>query len=441
MVPPQRDGDRGVRLAGRGSTSCAPAASTSGGVARSAPACRRARPSAVEVDRADVEPSRLGAHRCRAAHRRRPARRRRRRRRARPRTARRCWPTASTSLTARVGGERVAGDQPDHAAARPGAAATARLGHLGRRRRPPARPRARVGQGAATDGRRPSGSAMTRRPRASASAARTVSRPGSPGPAPTKVTPAGGACAAAGHRVLPICGSLAEVGAIIVLGAVGEQVGGERRPERRRRRRAVRWPRLRDGVAAVDAVTEPRRNSSGPSSPSAISARRADGRGAAGLQRGQQRALGGDAARVSGSSSAASELAGRARRRRGTRRPARPAPGAGSTWIGSRISVISSQPAEPAQPGAGEHDGVELAVGDLAAAGCRRCRGSATTSQPEAERAQLGHAARRPGADRGARRGSSPRVRPSRATARRAGPRAGTAASAEPSAGAVGRSL
>ena len=40
------------------------------------------------------------------------------------------------------------------------------------------------------------------------------------------------------------------------------------------------------------------------------------------------------------------------------------------------------EPAEPGQPGAGEHDGVDLAVGDEARAGCRRCRGSATTSRP-----------------------------------------------------------
>ena len=61
--------------------------------------------------------------------------------------------------------------------------------------------------------------------------------------------------------------------------------------------------------------------------------------------------------------------------------------------------------------------------------------------EAQAEGLELGGPARRAGADAGA-GGSSPRVRPSRATTTsRGSSRGGTAASAMPSAGAVGRSL
>ena len=63
--------------------------------------------------------------------------------------------------------------------------------------------------------------------------------------------------------------------------------------------------------------------------------------------------------------------------------------------------------------------------------------------EAEPERGELGDAARRAGADDGARRGSSPRVQAVAGDrARRAGPRAtGMAATTRPGSGAVGRSL
>ena len=56
-------------------------------------------------------------------------------------------------------------------------------------------------------------------------------------------------------------------------------------------------------------------------------------------------------------------------------------------------------PSEPAQPGRGDHHGVQLARARPCRAGCRRCPGSARV-EAEAERLELGDAPRRAGADR-----------------------------------------
>ena len=98
-------------------------------------------------------------------------------------------------------------------------------------------------------------------------------------------------------------------------------------------------------------------------------------------------------------------------------------------------------PAEPGQAGPGEHDGVELAGGDLAQPGVHV---AAYADQLDA-RARAPRSGRPGGVRRcrrGSRPGSSPRVSPSRATTTsRGSSRCGTAARAMPSAGAVGRSL
>ena len=91
-----------------------------------------------------------------------------------------------------------------------------------------------------------------------------------------------------------------------------------------------------------------------------------------------------------------------------------PWPGAGSIWIGSMHLGDRVEPAEPGQPGPGEHDGVELTVGDERDPGVD-VAAHGDDLEAEAERAQLRGPARRAGADRGP-GGSSPRVSPSRAT-------------------------
>ena len=58
-------------------------------------------------------------------------------------------------------------------------------------------------------------------------------------------------------------------------------------------------------------------------------------------------------------------------------------------------------PAQPGQAGAGEHDGVELAGGDLAEAGVH-VAADADQLDAEAERGELGDPARGAGADAGA---------------------------------------
>ena len=82
------------------------------------------------------------------------------------------------------------------------------------------------------------------------------------------------------------------------------------------------------------------------------------------------------AARVRASSSEAEQLDQVGVGRPGTPRPARPARARAASRRVEDLGDLG-RPAQPGEPGAGEHDGVELAVGDLADAGCRRCRGSA----------------------------------------------------------------
>ena len=92
-------------------------------------------------------------------------------------------------------------------------------------------------------------------------------------------------------------------------------------------------------------------------------------------------------------------------------------------------------PPEPAQPGRGDHHGVQLARGRPCRAGCRRCRGSARSAGPgRAPRAgRSGAASRcRPSRPAAARRAPCP----SRATsASRGSSRGGTAAMTQPRVG------
>ena len=169
---------------------------------------------------------------------------------------------------------------------------------------------------------------------------------------------------------------------------------------------------------------------------------RSDRRAAAGLERAEQRPLGGD--RRPG-----------ARRRRG--RPgsrSRSSVDAGRDLDRERALAGRRQhldrvehlgdlvgPAEPEQPGPGQHDARRTRPRRPWPAGCRRCRGSATTSTPRPS--ALSWAARRgePVPIR-APAGSSPSVSPSRATSTsRGSSRTGTAASTTRGSSTVGRSL
>ena len=237
----------------------------------------------------------------------------------------------------------------------------------------------------------------------SASAARTVSRPGSPGPSPDEGDPAGGLARAA-HRVLPNSD----------VRAGGDQLGGEPPADRLG---VVERP-VADSRTASEpsaAVTEPRRKSLRD----AVIAlgdlgEGADRRGATRLQGGEQGALGerprpGSRRGRARRACATSSLVGRAaldgeralRRRR--------------QHLQRVEQSRSPRPAGPAGPGRpGQHHRVQLAGGHLAAAGCPRCRGSA----PPRRRGRARAAARPAAASRcrsGRRAAARPSVSPSRA--------------------------
>ena len=240
-------------------------------------------------------------------------------------------------------------------------------------------------------------------------------------------------------------GSVAAIGSTSapdqVGGTLGEHVGGEAR-RRSRRHRAVRWRtagrtgrrrrrrRRRAARARRRRHRRRRRRAHRPEPCSRPPGRRAGVRSAVTAARVARVVEGGASiATSSGSSSARHSTA------------SAPWPGAGSICSGSRTSVTSSEPAEPGEAGAGEHDGVELAVGDLAEPGVDVAADRRRCSRPRPSAVQLGRSGAasrcRRGAGRQARRGSGRRGRP----ARRAGPRAaGTAASASPS-GAAGRQV
>ena len=117
-----------------------------------------------------------------------------------------------------------------------------------------------------------------------------------------------------------------------------------------------------------------------------------------------------------------------------------PWPGAGSIWVGSMTSVASSARPRRRRPGPREDDGVKV-PSDTSAAACRRCRGPGRRRAPGRARA-----AGPPGAASRYRRvdpaGSSPKVRPSRATRQSRGSwRCGTAARTSPVGGRGGQVL
>ena len=243
------------------------------------------------------------------------------------------------------------------------------------------------------------------------------------GPVPTNDDPArgGGRVVAVAlrlvcARVMRAASSLAASCVHQVCCAVGEQLA-------------------REPVADACGVVERRRwRSSGPTSPPSgdrATARdpelvavvalddlgqRAERGGAAGLERGEHGALGrrprpgwrGRRARRARSTRSASSV------RHST--ASAPWPGAGSIWSGSSTSVTSSSAAEPGQPGAGEHDGVDLAVARPCASRVSTLPRIADDLEAEAERLRAGRRGAASRCRRGCRRGSSPRVRPSRAT-------------------------
>ena len=116
--------------------------------------------------------------------------------------------TACTSLTTASCGERVAGDQPDRAQARTGPRRQQHLGHVAGLALGRAAPRRRRGRrGPTAPAPRPARRGRTSdagRPRPARRAARRVSRPGSPGPAPTKAIAADGLAGAGHRRALPV---------------------------------------------------------------------------------------------------------------------------------------------------------------------------------------------------------------------------------------------
>ena len=198
-------------------------------------------------------------------------------------------------------------------------------------------------------------------------------------------------------------------------------------------RREVRWRTAARCAEPSSATTAARRYSSGTCSPSGRLAVGPDRGRAAGLQSGEQGALGGHGEpgggvveraeqvgrSVSGSSSSALD------RQRAL---------AGGGQHLDRVDDLGDgvEPAEPGQPGAGEHDGVELAVARPGASRVSTLPRTATTSRPRPSARSWAARRGEPVPTREP-AGSSPRVSPSRATsASRGSSRGGTAASTMP---------
>ena len=180
--------------------------------------------------------------------------------------------------------------------------------------------------------------------------------------------------------------------------SAGSPVADIRTAQRRRRVRARRpAPRARRPSLALDDLGQ-----------------RPDRGGAAGLERGEHRALGGDGRAGVRVVEGRRTSRGDGRRRRGLDRQ-RALAGRGQHL--QRVEHLGGlvEPAEPGQPGAGEHDGVVRRRRATLRIRVSTLPRIVDDLQAEAEGVQLGGAARRAGADP-APAGSSPRVRPSRAT-------------------------
>ncbi len=240
-----------------------------------------------------------------------------------------------------------------------------------------------------------------------ASRARTVSRPGSPGPLPTNSTRPG---ATEGARFISELSSRQ---------LAIQRFGGWRRgpPGRAARRRG---PARASRRRSMSDVAEAR--SSAPSSvpstarseirsiarPSSSRSETTSASAPTGALQPASRAASRarsavTAARVYSSSStersaAASSWSAAVPARHST--ASAPWAGAGSICSGSSSSVASSTRPEPAQPGGGHHHGVQLAGGDLADPGVH-VAADRDDLQAEPERVELGPAPRRAGADPG----------------------------------------
>ncbi len=241
---------------------------------------------------------------------------------------------------------------------------------------------------------------------AMSSIARAVSRPGSPGPAPTRYRPAhaehlarAGAQQPRGHARTELLGVVA--------------VAARRAPTRSRRAR---------------------RRTPGSVRPPSLSAReRADRRVAVGLERAYERALGKQRTRRA--------AGGRSTRRNVLRTPpASPLPGAlpgGRAPAPSSAQSPSLRAAQSLQSGEGEHDRVVVAGGQLAqprvdvAAQLERSRGR--PAAPAAARCAAARPSRR------GRRAATRRATRRPQSASRGSARAGTAAMTTPSAAMPGR--
>ena len=363
----------------------------------------------------------LDVRRARAPRRRRPGPRCSPGRRARRRTACRTRRPRQRLGDDGVVGQRVARDQPGDGAARLGLGEQVAR-HVRRAGRRPGAPRRRRRRAPGSTPARPGRRSPAATP-ASTSRARTVSSAGSPGPLPTKAMRP----TELGARFivpLPIrqCGCsfrLARRPCRAARRRVPLRASRRRPCLRLRRRAAARPPRVPMPSTARSESRSTARPSSSRSETTSASAATGQLQPASRVASTARSAV--TAARVNGSSSAAASIAGEAGFRPAALDRQRPLCGGGQHLQRVEQLVRLLDAAEPAQPGRGDDDGVQLAGVHLADPGVD-VAADRHDLEAQPERVQLGGPPRRAGADAhtaaAARRAPARRGRP----ARRAGP-------------------